>query len=49
MGKYFSDEQFLERHCVKRKGLPYKTNLINSAKHDSDSDNSFDISFENQQ
>ena len=30
-------------------GLPIKTNHINSAKHDSDSDDSFDISSENHQ
>ena len=35
--------------CVKRKGLTIKTNHINSAKYDSDSDDSFDISSENQQ
>ena len=35
--------------CVKRKSLPIKTNRINSAKNDSDSDDSFDISSENQQ
>ena len=34
---------------VKRKGLTTKTNHINSAKHDSDSDDSFDIFSENQQ
>ena len=49
MGKYFSDERNLDRQCVKRKSLPIKTNRINSAKNDSDSDDSFDISSENQQ
>ena len=34
---------------MKRKGLTTKTNHINSAKHDSDSDDSFDIISENQQ
>ena len=48
-GKYFSNERFLNRQCVKRKGLPTKTNHINSAKHNNDSDDSFDISSENQQ
>ena len=47
-GKYFSDELFLDRQCVKRKGLTAKANHINSAKHDSDSDDSFDIFSENQ-
>ena len=37
------------RDSVKRKGLTTKTNRINSAKHDSDSDDSFDIFSENQQ
>ena len=49
MWKYFSVEQLLDRQCVKRKSLPIKTNHINSAKHDSDSDDSFDIFSENQQ
>ena len=40
MGKYFSDERNLDRQCVKRKSLPIKTNRINSAKNDSDSDDS---------
>ena len=48
-GKYFSDERFLDSQCVKNKGPPIKTNHENSAKHDSDSDGSFDISSENQQ
>ena len=34
---------------MKRKGLPIKTNHINSAKHDSYSDYTFDISSKNQQ
>ena len=34
---------------MKRKGLTAKTNHINSAKHDSDSDDSFDIFSENKQ
>ena len=34
---------------MKRKGLTAKANHINSAKHDSDSDDSFDIFSENQQ
>ena len=34
---------------MKRKGLTTKTNCINSAKHDSDSDDSFDFFSENQQ
>ena len=34
---------------MKTKGLPIKANHINSAKHDSDSEDSFDISSENQQ
>ena len=34
---------------MKRKGPPIKPNHVNSAKHDSDSDGSFDISSENQQ
>ena len=49
MWKYFSVEQLLDRQCVKRKSLPIKTNHINSAKHDSDSDDSFAISSEIQQ
>ena len=32
---------------MKRKGLPIKTNYINSEKHDNESDHSFDISSEN--
>ena len=39
----------MDRQCVKRKGILIKTNHINSAKHDSDSDDNFDISAENQQ
>ena len=34
---------------MKRKGRPIKTNHINSANCDSDSDDSFDVSSENQQ
>ena len=34
---------------MKRKGLPIKTNHINSEKHDSEFDDSFDISSENKQ
>ena len=49
MWKYFSDDRFLDRQCVKRKGLPIKTSHINSEKHDSESDDSFDISPENKQ
>ena len=37
------------REYVKRKGLPIKTNHINSAKHDSDSNDIYDIPSENQQ
>ena len=37
MGNYISDERFLDRECVKRSGLPIKTNHINSVKYDSDS------------
>ena len=33
---------------MKRKGRPIKTNHINSANCDSDSDDSFDVSSENQ-
>ena len=37
------------REYVKRKGLPIKANHINSAKHDSDSNDIYDIPSENQQ